>query len=297
MKGGLEPQNLLIAGIPRSGTTLVCSLINRLPNAVALVEPLDLTKLVQAPDERGRQQRLGAFLNAVRRLALQRRPMPGKAMGGDETNTFRSKPGGKRRSAITATVRPGVDKALSPNFLLAVKHPNAFSALLPELVGCFECCAIIRNPLAVLASWETLDLPLSQGRAPMAEAFDDGLRKRLNAIEGRIDRQIELLDWYYRTYAATLPAARIIRYEDIVETDGAALAPVVAAADLPRMLDGPLTSRNANPIYDNGPFISRCAEALFKLDGHACWSFYAKAEAAQVGMAMRDRRRTPAKPC
>ena len=41
--------NLLLAGIPRSGTTLACALLNRLPNVAALPEPMDVTAFAKTP--------------------------------------------------------------------------------------------------------------------------------------------------------------------------------------------------------------------------------------------------------
>lgn len=38
-------KNILLTGLPRSGTTLLCHLLNKLENSVALHEPLPLQKL------------------------------------------------------------------------------------------------------------------------------------------------------------------------------------------------------------------------------------------------------------
>src|SRR5437763_7502866 len=43
-------RNVLIAGIPRSGTTLVCSLLNKVPDVVALHEPMDVWDFAKASD-------------------------------------------------------------------------------------------------------------------------------------------------------------------------------------------------------------------------------------------------------
>ena len=39
-------RNVLITGTPRSGTTLVCSLLNKLPDIVALHEPMNVFDFV-----------------------------------------------------------------------------------------------------------------------------------------------------------------------------------------------------------------------------------------------------------
>jgi broad-specificity NMP kinase len=44
-------RNVLITGTPRSGTTLVCSLLNKLPDIVALHEPMNVFDFVSRSDD------------------------------------------------------------------------------------------------------------------------------------------------------------------------------------------------------------------------------------------------------
>jgi hypothetical protein len=43
-------RNVLITGMPRSGTTLVCSLLNKLPETVALHEPMNVWEFAECRD-------------------------------------------------------------------------------------------------------------------------------------------------------------------------------------------------------------------------------------------------------
>src|ERR1700716_780909 len=43
-------RNVLITGLPRSGTTLLCSLLNKLPDTVALHEPMNVWDFPKCPD-------------------------------------------------------------------------------------------------------------------------------------------------------------------------------------------------------------------------------------------------------
>lgn len=286
------PRNLLVTGIPRSGTTLTCWLVNQLPNSVALAEPMNVTKLTEAPDTEARLLEIGEFIDKVRGLALNGRPLPGLVIKDGGSNLFSSVPGGRRRSMVVASGGFEVNKTLRPDFLLAIKHPNAFAALLPSLVGRFECCAMVRNPLSVLASWETIEAPVHNGHAPYAEATDHNLRRTLDGIPDVIDRQLALLDWYFQTFTSTLPVERVIRYEDVINSNGRTLSGLIpAATHLPELLERPLTSRNRNPIYDNGSHISRCADSLLDSTDHACWKLYERSEVIEVYEATRDRRR------
>jgi len=123
-----------------------------------------------------------------------------------------------------------VSKPLSQDFSLVIKHNAAFTALLPELAQRFECYCLVRNPLAVLASWNSVNLPVSTGRLPAGEHFDQALSRRLDAEPDLLERQLHLLDWLFGRFAAHLPAERILRYEDIVHSAGAALAACHLAA-------------------------------------------------------------------
>jgi hypothetical protein len=43
-------RNVLITGTPRSGTTLICSLLNKLPDTVALHEPMNVWDFAECRD-------------------------------------------------------------------------------------------------------------------------------------------------------------------------------------------------------------------------------------------------------
>jgi hypothetical protein len=74
------------------------------------------------------------------------------------------------------------DKRLRPGFRLVVKHPNMFTATLAALRTRFPCYAIVRNPLAALLSWYSIQAPIHDGHVPFGEAFDAELRSSLAAV-------------------------------------------------------------------------------------------------------------------
>src|SRR5690606_38692646 len=124
-------------------------------------------------------------------------------------NPFVSEAGadGRRRHQVTrGLIRPG--KPLSDAFTLVVKHNAAFTALLPALAERFDTWAIVRNPLAVLASWYSVELPVTQGRLPAGERLDPALAATLDAEPDVVSRQLRILDWLFSRYAAALPRER-----------------------------------------------------------------------------------------
>ena len=126
-----------------------------------------------------------------------------------------------------------LDKPLSSDFQLILKHPAEFTALADLLKSKFPLFAVVRDPLAVLAAWQTVDMPVGRGRMPMAEAFCPELAARLMEAGDPLARQVILIEWQLRTYLS-LPPGRTLRYEDVVA------APDVRLAALAPGRQGPL---------------------------------------------------------
>lgn len=269
-------RNIILTGIPRSGTTLSCHILDQLENTIALMEPLDLEPLIGCKGPEERLDFLDASFLKIRKQIHIDGIVTRKGLIGSPTNTFTDMGSStvKRVSAIKENFEEDIIKELGEDFTLVIKHPNAFSALLPELVTRFRCFAIIRNPLSVLASWSSLDHPLAEGYAPMAEAFDPQLKQALSNVSDSFTRQLELLNWYYRIYLQYLPKTNILRYEDIIFSSGANLAPIVPGVG---EISYRLQSKNHNALYD--PEVMRKGlESLLNEPDHYCWKFYREPE-------------------
>ena len=118
-------------------------------------------------------------------------------------------------------------KPLSQDFTLVIKHNALFTALLSSLIRRFCCYAIVRNPLATLASWQTVNLPIHEGHVPMGERFDMALQSDLSGLESSLDRQLFIMRWFYNSFSRNLAQENIIRYEDIIDSNGNALSPLL----------------------------------------------------------------------
>lgn len=263
--------DVILTGIARSGTTLACTLLNRLPDTVALHEPMSPRILMGRSVPEGVNDAVSGFFTAQRRSLSVRREAASRTIEGripDDPYAADPGPNGLRSSQVRDRV-VRFDKPLSPAFRLIVKHPSCFTALLGSLKQRFPCHAVVRNPLAILLSWQTTEANWNDGRQPAAEAFDEDLRCRLDAEPDRIGRQLVMLSWSFGQYARHLPAERVIRYEDLVATGGRALVRVAPAAD---GLSESLHSRNANPVYA-GVAIASLVDRLLASSGPQ-WDFY-----------------------
>ena len=198
---------MLITGTPRSGTTLTCHLLNKLPDTVALHEPMR----VKAFESLGRDEiveEIGRFCDE-QRSSLRRR---GRAISKNVDGVVPDNPIGEGRSEdglrkrLVSKGEIVVDKPLSADFMLVIKHNSAFTAVLESLVGRFPVYGVIRNPLATLASWSSVEFSASSGYARAAERLDPELKARLAAIAAQASTALdaEFGGEFTRTESVTL---------------------------------------------------------------------------------------------
>jgi hypothetical protein len=301
----VDELNILITGLPRSGTTLTCELLGGLPDAVALDEPLDRAYLIgdTAPQaspgilsriraRAGRPVRSGGsqagpvspedvcrrvdqFIRDTRESALSRGVVRTKSVDGRvigrKVSDDRDVTG--VRVGLVRVGEVSVDKPLTPDFLLAIKQCGGFTAVLEALVSRFAVFALVRNPLSVLVSWQSVPMPVRDGHVPLAERLNPTLAMALSAIDDPIDRQFHLLDWFFGEYARLLPRDSIVSYESIVASGGQALKAIAPRAS---GLDRPLVDRNRDrPRGDDPALLKRLGTRLVDTDG-PWWGFYSR---------------------
>ena len=271
--------NVVLTGLPRGGTTLTCHLLNKLPDTVALHEPVPPARF----ERMGKDEILESaeeFYARMRRMIRRRGVAFSKHIREPITNPGYSPDPAEEaeRRATAGKVKPGrkakkvrVDRDLSDDFLLVIKSPGTFTALLPTLAERFRSYAVVRNPLPVLASWNSYDRATTrEGRQPAAERYDVDLARVLSSIGDRIDRQLYLLSWYFERFERELAGEQIIRCEEVMASAGGrALSVVTPSAEV---LDEPLESRNLNPAYDRENML-RVGEKLLASEG-VYWRFY-----------------------
>jgi hypothetical protein len=269
-------RNVLITGTPRSGTTLLCSLLNKLPDTVALHEPMNVWEFPNCPDAAAIADVIERFCTETRKSLLEKGVAVSKHVGGlipdnvaaDQVN----RSGTRLRHTEHGPVR--LDKPLTEDFSLAIKHPVAFTALLGTLSQRFECVAIVRNPLSMLASWNSLAwLNVRNGHAPIGEKLDPELQQDLSAEPDVFERQIHILEWFYKRFREFLPENAILKYEDLIESRGRELSSFFPEA---ARLDESLVSKNVNKFYDKA-LMQELGEKLLRRSG-VIWDFYEKTD-------------------
>lgn len=266
--------NLFVTGLPRSGTTLVCHLLSSLPDVVALHEPMRILELAGQTEEQVLQA-IDTFTEQNRTSLLSNATAASKQIGGavPDNPIAREKSDDGLRKPVNELGEIAVGKPLSPDFTLAIKHNAFFTVFLEPLAATRSCFAIIRNPLAVLASWQSVDLPVNRGQLPAATMWDADLAEHLKQTPDVVDRQLLILDWFFDRFARALPPERIVRYEDVIASGGKCLAHIVPQA---ASLTKALQSRNRSSLYDPAHY-AMLGQRL--LEGTGTYSsFYSPAE-------------------
>ena len=268
----MSNNNIILTGIPRSGTTLACYLLSQIPDFVALNEPM---RTVAYKSYRAALKGVPEFYEMTRQSILNKGVAIARAVNGKMTdNHFSNEMGVRKKLVKKQEIK--IDKILSTDFKLGIKHNALFTILLTDLVKEYPVFAFIRNPLSVLGSWNSLDLPASKGEVRAARWLYPELDTALAHIPDIYDRQLYILNWYYEKYLI-LPSKQVIKYESIISTSGAALNPISSKAV---QLNKELSSKNKNKVYDK-EVIAKLADKLLNSD-HSCWQFYDRKEVEQV---------------
>jgi len=276
-------RNIVITGPGRSGTTLTCHLLNKLPNTVALSEPINPGKYAdRLPDNEAVADGIQDFYREQRRMALNRGLVLTKHVGGVVPDNPKGMVDGVRKRVVEKG-KISVGKDLSPDFYLGVKQTGIFTAMLPTLVNRFACFAIVRNPLAIRASSMSIesDKKGRKGGISARVTYDADLGERMGKKKSEgadvIDKWLLRMHSNFERFQQALPPENIIRYEDICESNGRALSVIVPAA---AELDEPLENKNKNPLYKRDKIL-RYGERMLQSEG-AYWNFYTRESVEEI---------------
>lgn len=253
----------MLTGVPRGGTTLACQLLQQCHDTVALFEPMDVAILPR--DRSAAVREVQRFFVACREQLLLDGSAPSKHVGGAvPDNPFASEVGTDgTREMIAAHGRVHIEPRPAPGFTLVIKHNAAFAALLPELAATCRMLAIVRHPLSVLASWNSVDLPVRAGRIPAGEHFDPELGVLLDQETDPLRRQLLVLEWFFSRFDRLLPVGDVLRYEDVIDSQGEQLR---ALAGVRGTTITGLSERNANVLYPQA-LVPQLVEALGRQAG------------------------------
>ncbi|WP_100655930.1 sulfotransferase family protein [Alteromonas flava] len=217
--------NFLISGLPRSGTSLLCNLLHKVPNTVVINEPQEVFAAIQSDPE---CHELGLLFRKLRTDILLGKGVSNKVNeAGDVIEDT-------RLNDVRRRYQPAVTRT---DFSLAIKNPLAFLTRLRILCDAhpnMPKIIMVRHPLDVISSWKKSFEHLRDVNfdiIPFTDQSDpllDGVQHRLlSAI--RQEPYTPVKRALYLNYLAELirrdkERVHVIRYEDLIAKPEATLA-------------------------------------------------------------------------
>ncbi|HET9218757.1 MAG TPA: sulfotransferase [Terriglobia bacterium] len=267
------PRDLILTGIPRSGTTLLTAMVDSVPHAVALNEPQWQREWVLRNRQGTTAKDFAAWLSTdfveTRRKLLDGEPILDRRLrdGSAVTDYYRRR-SISRRSNEAFQLVPLVRPDLQPDFILAMKHTGLYLGVLGELLELrqFQIIAILRHPVGVICSWNDVPIPLGEGKMPGAAVYWKEMDDLTRSGRPVLQKQVAIYDLICRRIHDFRDRLRIIRYEDLVQN------PNILGAELGCDL------RNYAPRIENRKLsfyykVSAVEEAL-RLHGRSYRYFY-----------------------
>jgi hypothetical protein len=207
---------LIITGIPRSGTSFLCGVLHRFDNCILLNEPGGMGKTLE-----GASPPMGVPMVLRERRAdiLAKRPILNKLMDGKLIAD----------TALVDQTESYLPSVASADFVIGAKFTLPFLCRLPALrlampEARFVAC--VRNPLDTIASWkgsfphlrDAVIAPLNIG-GPRDPWYDASQRKELAEIAALKDAAIRRAMWW-RFLAKLVLRSRedliLVRYDELV---------------------------------------------------------------------------------
>ncbi|HET9579251.1 MAG TPA: sulfotransferase [Usitatibacter sp.] len=240
---------LIVTGIPRSGTSYLCKLLHELGDCVIVNEPPEIFAPLQAHEI---PHGVALYYRDLRRDVLDGKPIRNKLHNGEFIeDTARIDTVEEYRAVVTR-----------PDFLVGTKNTLAYLARLPQVHRALPDAGIVacvRHPLDTIASWKSTfahlanaDLEgqvLGHSGDPMMSALQ---RERLAEMAATSHLPLRrALMWRYLAEIVLEHRDRIavLRYEDVVADPAAAVRRVFAA--VPGMFDAPMPAWKASSPRSN----------------------------------------------
>jgi len=216
-------RNVILTGIPRSGTTLITALIDSMSDAVALNEPRWQYDWMMR-HKGGLPADFAVWLvkdfARLRQQLLQKVPIPERRLrdGTAVTNYYRIN-SEEQKAAEIFEVIPFTRPGLTSDFILAIKHNGLYLSVLRQLMLTqqFTIIAILRNPVGVISSWNDVPIPLGQGKMPGAIGYWKDMRELTESGIPLLEKQVRMYDLVCQRFYNLRDHIHIIKYEELVK--------------------------------------------------------------------------------
>jgi hypothetical protein len=268
-----QARDLIITGLPRSGTSMLCFVLNSVEGVAVINEPDEIFDILLRPNNVNsdcslRFVDLKAYYADLRRRLAAGEPVLNKIVADT------------RHEDARVSWRPGAIHR--PDFVLATKNTLLYTCNL-ESILCekFRVLALVRHPYQTIASWRSFgEGPWRFGhlRRAIIPFFDrlrpDALGEDLRAAYLRLRHQPDDLNelcsfWNLltRIYLNHRHQIEIVCYEDFVRIPGDSIRAMELGLKVP---DGNSSARYHDISLDDRAFIwERCCENALSLGYYA----------------------------
>jgi hypothetical protein len=215
--------DLVITGIPRSGTSYVCALLNTVENTVLVNEPVEALQLLRN-DASGRLADYYAHTrdNILRNIPIQNKIVDGKFTEDTNENDV--------RNYYVPEVKDASFVFGSKNTFVYLVCLEKIRQQLPEAV----ILACVRHPYDVIASWKSVRFPHLKNANPMFFVDYAGGQERREIERMAGIREIEiryalLWDYLAQCIIKSIDNLILLKYEEFVVDPAKHLAAVYRA--------------------------------------------------------------------
>jgi len=241
--------NLIITGIPRSGTSYLCSILNKTRNTVVINEPEEIFQVLRNDSN----VPLSHYYEHIRNRINNGQPIANKLVNGEfieDTNVLDAR----------TTYTPRVDTA---DFVLGTKNTLVY---LNTLKRVFESLpeatviACVRHPYDTIASWSKVSFPHIRNATPrFLLNYTTGKEKQsIDRITQRADLAERYAIWWdYLAGIITSNRERLIliNYENMVSAPEPTLDLIYKAipfqAELQQPLEASSPRHHKNALHDD----------------------------------------------
>jgi hypothetical protein len=227
--------NLLITGIPRSGTSYLCSVLNKARNTVVINEPEEVFGILRNNSDAP----LSRYYEYIRDRVNNGQPIVNKLVNGkfiEDTNVTDTR----------STYIPRVDTA---GFVLGTKNTLIYLNTLKRIFNSLPeatIVACVRHPYDTIASWSKVSFPHIKNATPqfLRNYTTGAARKSIDDIMQKTSlAERYALWWDYLAGIINSNRNRLIlvNYEDMVRSPESTLNLIYDAIPFHAELEQPLT--------------------------------------------------------
>lgn len=202
--------DLVITGVPRSGTSYLCTILNEVNNFVVINEPNEVFQVLRNDSEIP----LTRYYDVIREKIRNQQPIQNKIVDGkfiEDTNVL----------DVTEDYVPDVDRS---DFVLGTKNTLIYMSSIERLRRQFSnetIVACVRNPVDTIASWSNVKFPHIKNVEMnfLAEYSDESGQKAISRVMSKSSLAQRYAMWWDYLAKRLLKISddiMLIRYEDMV---------------------------------------------------------------------------------